>query len=366
VIITQSGDQFKSLTRSFKPGMIVMDLQMPETDGIELLRFLADEKCSADLLLVSGMDTKVRSAAVHLGESLNLSMLGTLQKPLLLEDLEAMLKKSMAKTGVISHDILKAAIAGRQLCVHYQPKISFGEDRHYRVKGFEALVRWDHPDKGMLMPDEFITLAEESGLIGPLTEFVLEESLRQVNRWCEQVDFRPEISVNLAPHLLADATLPDRIIALLGRAKVDGSQLMLEITETGIMEDVPSNVAALTRLRVKGVNISIDDFGTGYSSLVQIYRMPFNELKIDKSFVMELDQSQEAKTIVRAIVELAHNLNLTVCAEGIETGSTFRYLRELGCDFGQGYFISRPIPPDQVLDWVAHWQDRMPLSLDPA
>jgi len=125
-----------------------------------------------------------------------------------------------------------------------------------------------------------------------------------------------------------------------------------------VTEDVPNNIASLTRFRVKGVNISIDDFGTGYSSLVQIYRMPFNELKIDKSFVIEMDESKEAQTIIKAITDLAHNLGLSVCAEGVENENTFHHLDEFGCDFAQGYFISCPVPPDQIPEWFAGWHGR--------
>ena len=360
VKVSTSAGQFKSLVRFFQPAVIVLDLHMPDADGIELLRFLADEKCQAGLLLISGMDSKIRSSAVHLGESLNLNMVGTLQKPIMLDDLKSMLKSGVTKLGAVSHEALRAAIAERSLCVYYQPIMLLDRQR-ITVKGVEALVRWNHPDKGLLPPNEFIPAAEESGLIGPLTEFVLDEGLRQINQWRKNYNLDLEISVNLAPQLLGDAALPDRLIDVLNQFNIQGSRLTLEITETGVTEDVPNNIANLTRFRVKDVNISIDDFGTGYSSLVQIYRMPFNELKIDKSFVMEFDESKEAQTIVKAIIDLAHDLGLKVCAEGVETESTLHHLVELGCDLAQGYFISRPVPPDQIPDQipelVADWQN---------
>jgi EAL domain-containing protein (putative c-di-GMP-specific phosphodiesterase class I) len=357
VNVTTNADQFKALLRSFKPTVIVLDLMMPDMDGIEMIRFLADEKCSSGLLLISGMDSKVRSSAVRLGEKLHLNMLGTLQKPIMLDDLESALKSGLTKTLAVSHDTLQTAIKQHDLCVYYQPKVML-YDGSYTVKGVEALVRWNHPDKGLMYPDEFIPVAEECGLIAPLTRFVLEEGLQQLNRWHDNDDLDLDISVNLAPQLLADTTLPDRVIAILEQMNIRGSRLTLEILETGLTEDIPNYIANLTRFRVKEINISIDDFGIGYSSMLQIYRMPFNEIKIDKSFVIEMDESEEAKTIVKAIVELSHNLGLMVCAEGVESESALHYLHELGCDLGQGYYISRPIPGDKIPEWFDDWQKK--------
>ncbi|HKK15928.1 MAG TPA: EAL domain-containing response regulator [Gammaproteobacteria bacterium] len=361
VRVTTDGQQFKTLLRSFNPSIISLDLMMPELDGIEILRFLADEKSNAALLLVSGMDVRTLHTAERLAKSLNLNILGSMQKPIMLDDFDTIIEKGMKSGSQISAERLKAAIYDRELFLLYQPKLSLREDK-ITLEGVEALVRWQHPEKGVIPPFEFIPLAEETGLIAPLTEYVLDEALEQVNKWQTDHGLTLDVSVNLAPQLLGDTSIPDRMNRLLSQHTVKSQQLTIEITETGLMQDIPTNVANLMRFRVKGMNISIDDFGTGYSSLVQIFRMPFNELKIDKSFVMELDDNNEARTIVHAIIDLAHNLGLSVCAEGIETESSLRYLQEQGCDLGQGFFMSRPIPAEEIPAWNVKWNKRSRLK----
>jgi EAL domain-containing protein (putative c-di-GMP-specific phosphodiesterase class I) len=204
----------------------------------------------------------------------------------------------------------------------------------------------------MVMPDKFIPIAEQSGLILPLTDLVARMAVEQLAEWdADGIDLA--VAINLAPQLLNRLELPDRFAELADEHSIDRSRLMLEITESAAMADTGRTMDILARCRLKGMGVSIDDFGTGYSSLVALCRMPFNELKIDKSLVIELHRSEEAKLIVRSIVDLAHNLGLSVCAEGTETSEAVNFVRTCGCKSTQGYYISKPLAPDALKAFMA-------------
>ena len=365
VAIAQDHQEFQASYRSFKPSLIVLDLMMPEVDGIELLRFLAKEECRAQILLASGLDTRVLSTAKRLGASQGLNMLGTLQKPIILDDLEAPLKKAKGEERTITERDLKEGIAAGQLVLYYQPKVKLEPDRSWTIDSVEALVRWRHERYGLLAPDTFIPLAESSGLIASLTDFVLRAALKQIRTWYDNT-LSVAVAVNLAPQLLDDLDLPDRLSDLLKRYGVDGSVVILEITESAAMTDAARTMDILTRLRLKGFALSMDDFGTGYSSLVELYRMPFSELKIDKSFVIDLDQNHEAEVIVRSIVDLAHNLGLSVCAEGVETQEAMNFLYSVHCEKAQGYFISKPIPAPEMTEFLRNGGARVARTIGSA
>lgn len=344
--------EFSGAVEEFRPTAIILDLNMPGSDGIELLRHLAEQESEAQVLVISGEDIRVLNAAERLGSSQGLNIAGALQKPVLLPDLEAALKGVMGKM-VTEADLLVAIETG-QLLLHYQPKLKFDGKGNWSISGAEALVRWLHPERGMLMPDSFIPLAEESGLISALTDAVLCEALKQSEHWStKKLDLN--IAVNIAPQLLTDVHFPDRLSLLMQQFGVEGSNLTLEITETVAMENVDTVMDILTRLRLKGINLSIDDFGTGYSSLKQIFCMPFSELKIDRSFVLEIPNRSEARTMVRTMIRLAVNLSMTACAEGVETQETLDFLELEGCHSIQGYFICEPVPAVEFEKFVLAW-----------
>jgi len=239
--------------------------------------------------------------------------------------------------------------------VHYQPKI---ELQSGELAGVEALVRWQHPDHGLLYPDAFISIAEGSvELIGRLTEFVLNTALRKAIEWRDQGD-NLSFSFNLSATSLMDLKLPDNILQILRIHRFKPEMTILEITESVAMEDPSRTMDILTRFRLMNIRLSIDDFGTGYSSLVQLYRLPFNEMKIDKSFVMKSMVDKEAAAIVRITIELGHSFGLTVVAEGIEDQETYDWLKELGCEIGQGYFISKPIDARGFPVWMQQHKDQ--------
>ncbi|HYO61569.1 MAG TPA: EAL domain-containing protein, partial [Actinomycetota bacterium] len=235
---------------------------------------------------------------------------------------------------------LRRAIDERQLVVWYQPKVDLGSGE---LIGAEALVRWNHPRHGMMPPDEFIGLAEHTGLIGPMTTYVLEEALQQCLAWrsAGYPDFK--VAVNLSVKNLMDVDLPRQIQALLGTSRLASDALQLEITESSIMEDPERAIEVLTRLHEMGIGIAIDDFGTGYSSLAYLRRLPVDEMKIDRSFVRGMMSSENDAVIVRSVIDLGRNLGLVVVAEGIEDRESMERLEALGCTVGQGYFIARPM-----------------------
>jgi diguanylate cyclase (GGDEF)-like protein/PAS domain S-box-containing protein len=244
---------------------------------------------------------------------------------------------------------LRKGLDTGQLVLHYQPIVDCALGR---ITSVEALVRWNHPERGLVPPDEFIPLAEQSGLIKPLTVQVLQMALRQCQIWAERsVDLT--MCVNLSMRNLHDPHLPDLIERMLRDARVPAERLKLEITESTIMQDASRAMEVLDRLRRLGTAIAIDDFGTGYSSLAYLKRLPVDFLKIDKSFVRKLASDASDRAIVRSAVELGHNLGLRVVAEGVEDPASFQQLAALGCDLVQGYYMGRPVPA-QALD---HWLD---------
>ncbi len=244
---------------------------------------------------------------------------------------------------------LSDAIGTDQLILHYQPKIALADGR---LEGAEALVRWQHPRLGLLAPDEFVPLAEHHGLMRTLTMDVLDQALRQQLRW-RQVGHAIRIAVNLSPSNLLDTRLPEDVTALLSRHATAAEMLELEITEETLMRDVERGLDVLARLSESGIELALDDFGTGYSSLGQLRRLPVRELKIDRSFVMQILDSPDDAAIVRSTIQLGHSLGLRVVAEGVETAEALDLLRGYGCDAAQGFHIGRPMPADALLRWVA-------------
>ena len=248
---------------------------------------------------------------------------------------------------------LGEAIENRQLVVHYQPKIDLTSGA---AVGVEALVRWAHPDLGLIPPDEFISIAEDTGLIRGLTINVLDQTLERCRQWkdqgCEQ-----HVSVNLSARSLVDSTLPQEIADLLERHGVDGASLTIEITETAIIADHENAASILTDLHRLGIELSIDDFGTGYFSLSQLRDLPIDEIKIDRSFVSSMSSEDKDAFIVRSTIALGRDLGMRVVAEGVEDSSTLQELRWLGCDYAQGFLMSRPLDGDQVTTWLHAWQE---------
>jgi EAL domain-containing protein (putative c-di-GMP-specific phosphodiesterase class I) len=254
--------------------------------------------------------------------------------------------RSSEQLGLIGE--LHQAIAEGELELHYQPKVATDSGR---VVGAEALVRWQHPERGLLMPADFIPQAEDDEIIVPLTDAVLDLALRQHRAWRDGGLLLP-VAVNIAAGGLYDTAFPDRVAAALARHGVAADMLTLEITETSIISDPAEVQAILVRLRDLGARLSIDDFGTGYSSMAYLQSMPLTELKIDRRFVRSIHEQTGDEAIVQAILELARALELTVVAEGVENAEALAVLESMGCPFAQGYHMSRPLPPADLVAWM--------------
>ena len=262
-------------------------------------------------------------------------------------------KHSLRQLAISSE--LKDAINNNQLLLHYQPKVDLKTNT---LNGIEALVRWKHPKHGLLLPDEFIPLAEQSGLIKPLTMWVLHNSLAECQR-CIQKGHNIRVSINLSMKNLTEQNIADEIIDILNQYEFSAARLKLEITETALMDNPKAVIEALDRLNARGLHISIDDFGVGYSSLTYLQQLPVDELKIDKSFNLSLLNDTNSTVIVRSTIDMAHKLGLCVVAEGVETKETLGLLQELGCDSAQGFYLGRPMPMPEMLAWVAenNWEN---------
>jgi diguanylate cyclase len=253
---------------------------------------------------------------------------------------------------------LRRAIDHQQLVLHYQPKV----DAHTgQMLGVEALVRWQHPEYGLIPPNDFIPLAERTGLIGPLTHYVLDAALHQCREW-RQAGHELAIAVNVSARSLLDLAFPDQVASLLARWELPARLLVVEITESTIMTDPTHALEILGQLNAMGVQIAIDDFGTGYSSMAHLKTLPVHELKVDRSFVSHMTSSTSDAVIVRSTVDLGRNLGLRVVAEGVEDPQTLQELDALGCDAIQGYYISRPVPAEDLIHWFEQQQVAMPTS----
>jgi EAL domain-containing protein (putative c-di-GMP-specific phosphodiesterase class I)/ActR/RegA family two-component response regulator len=339
--------------------VILLDLNMPDVDGIEVIRVLSKNNCQAKLILISGHDKGVLHSAEQLAQARSLNVIASFTKPIEIINLQNFLSKI---TIDVSHSVntqaqnnvmptveeLKHAITFRELVLHYQPKIDICTGK---LVGVEALVRWQHPERGMIFPNLFISLAEENNLIGDLTALIIGMSMEQNRKWQDN-GLTTQISVNVSADNITSLSLPEQLTDMLHNNRLDPHLLTLEVTESALMGELVTSLDILTRLRMKGFGLSIDDFGTGYSSLSQLHKIPFTELKVDQSFVMSMNSDNEARAIVKTCILLGHELNMKVVAEGVETEGVLNTLNTFGCDIAQGYHISRPIPEDQLLEWA--------------
>ena len=339
--------------------VIICDLNMPEVDGVETLRRLAEHNRDARIILASGADSRVLRAAREAATGFGLPRVQTMAKPVTVAKLrEAILEagpelspRHVGQAVTITIEELERGLAGPELIAYYQPKVAFGDRR---LVGTEALVRWKHPTYGLLSPNAFLPLAQASGRLEELTERVLAKAIAQCAAWRRQ-GVMTGISVNLPIISLQSRELPARIDAILAEHAVEPGQLTLEVTEDGWLQQQSIAREVVTRLRVRGFGLSIDDFGTGYSTHQQLLNAPFNELKLDQSFVGKALVDSESRIVLASSIAMAHQLELEVVAEGIETQAQWELLAELGCDVAQGYLVARPMPGDQLVAWKSRW-----------
>jgi EAL domain-containing protein (putative c-di-GMP-specific phosphodiesterase class I)/FixJ family two-component response regulator len=357
---TQASVFFEQVTVFEKGAVLILDLNMPEMDGIEVMRRLAGMDNPPALILVSGHDAGVLHSAEKLCEAHKLNLIASLGKPLSLDHLSNLLKKYVNKISKVEHQLnnisdinilpseLEQGINNNELVLHYQPQVAVATGM---LTGVEALVRWQHLKHGLIYPDLFIAMAEKNQLIGLLTQWVIREVVNQEKKWQEK-GIALTVSVNISAENITSLALPEQLSKMLEDNQLDPNRLVLEVTESALMGELVTSLDILTRLRLKGLKLSIDDFGTGFSSLSQLHRVPFTELKIDRSFISNLTSDDVARAIVKTCIMLGHELNMKVVAEGVENEETLEQLRRMGCDVAQGYFISRPVTPDKLVVWL--------------
>ncbi|WP_111655754.1 EAL domain-containing protein [Isoalcanivorax indicus] len=348
--------------------IVIIDLVLPDSDGVAVMERLAERPAPPKVIISSGVGSRVLDAARRVVSARGLPILGVLPKPFTQATLRELLlsrqvlppealKKVPDATSAPDRMDLAAAIERGDIQVVYQPRVAC---RTGTLEGFEALARWRHPEHGDIKPDFFVALAEQEGLIEALSRAVISQAIdwfamlrsaETAARVGRDTLRRCSLSVNISALLLENNEFFDWMLARCRAQGIDAQQLVLEVTESSAMADIHGSLSVLTRLRVRGFRLSIDDFGTGFSTMMQLVRLPFSEIKLDKSFVLHSDSSEESATVVRSIVELGHNLKLNVVAEGVESPAVHQYLRELGCHAMQGYLISRPMAPEAIERW---------------
>jgi EAL domain-containing protein (putative c-di-GMP-specific phosphodiesterase class I)/ActR/RegA family two-component response regulator len=365
VQFTLHPDPFFEAVDVWEPTHIALDLVMPEMDGVQVMAQLAQRHCSARIIITSGVGTRVLDAAGRSAAEHGLNIIGVLPKPFTPAGLRRLLAddapteqrgapsvRRAAPATPLSAADLSAALRQDVIVPYYQPKIVCETGQ---LAGFEVLARWIDPERGVIPPGSFITLAETTGQIDVLTVHMLEKALRwfaPLSVSESQLNRILHLSVNISARTLSNTALFDRVRSQCQALQIDPGCLTFELTETSAMDDPTASLDLLTRLRMHGFHLSIDDFGTGFSSMLQLVRLPFSEIKVDKSFVMTAMESQESRTVTRFIVDLGHSLGLRCTAEGVEDLQTLAFLQEIHCDLAQGYAIARPMPGDEALRWV--------------
>lgn len=359
-----NADPVPQILSDTPPDVIMLDLMMPGIDGVELLRLLSEKSKNARICLISGSDARVLNSARRLGSAHGLNVVAALEKPLTIQTLNDFFSSmNQSALSEIPEDVEERsrALERGEFSLYYQPVVELATRR---VKGVEALVRWQHPDRGILLPDTFLKKMADEGLMQPLTDFVIKAAVKQCASLYDAGE-RLTMAINVTASTLLDLSLPDRISEICGQYNLPPEMLILEVTETEAMRDVTRTMDVLLRMRLRSISVSIDDFGTGHSSLRELQRLPFNELKIDKSFVTDSVNNKDSAVIASSIIDLGHNLGLKVIAEGIEDENVWNLLREKGCDFAQGYYMGRPMAAAELSSWVDNWRNGNAVSGTP-
>ena len=343
--------------RSEQFGVVVCDLNMPEMDGVEMIRRFGQSGFRGGLILMSGADRQILSTVSKLAALQGLTVLGQIQKPATPQAMRDLLRRSSSlpvdrrlarSSSALTPESIRAGIARQEFTVWLQPKVNA---LTLAPEGVEALARWRQADGTYVPPDLFIVMAERAGLIGELSGVLLAKGLEDGAK-LHAAGFGLTVSVNLSALWLDNLSLPDLMLRSTESVGLTPADVILEVTETGVTKDVAIALDVLTRLRLKGFGLSIDDFGIGYSSFEQIGRIPFTEMKLDRSFVNRGIQDSAARAILESSMAMAQKLSLSTVAEGVETEAELAMMRDMGCGSIQGYLIAKPMPVDELIRWL--------------
>lgn len=337
------------------PAVLMVDLEMPGMNGVELIQNLKKRRIHVPVVLASSRESPLISAVETMTQSLGMEVLASLQKPLNLPQVASALSGLNRKQPAPAPDLakfslndLRTAIQNGEIQAHYQPKLDV---RTGVIKGVEALARWVRPDGSVIPPNRFIPVAEQYGMIHDLTLRIVEQACAQATQWNKR-GLRLSMAINLSPQQLDSDQFVDDITKLIERHAVRADQIVWEITESSVVANLGAALGVLARMRLKGFGLSIDDYGTGFSSMQQLARIPFTELKVDRSFVHGAAQREHLRVILQSALEMANRLNLVTVAEGVEHLEDWRLLQDFGCVLGQGYLIARPMPGPDLPDWL--------------
>ncbi|QJR10649.1 Protein-glutamate methylesterase/protein-glutamine glutaminase [Usitatibacter rugosus] len=361
VHVKSASDGFEALEafRDADPPMdvVITDLNMPGMDGLEFIRHIAEGSRGVSLIVVSAQEGPIVAAAARMADAYGLTLLAAIPKPVTVPKLQAALESyrtlepyaARPAVHVYTLDEIEAGIERAQFEPYFQPKIRIATGE---VEGAEALARWIHPRDGVVPPAAFIDILETSGRIDSLTMRLLDRAADECLKWRAR-GMRTTFAVNISLALLNDVTLAERLAALVARKGLEPRDVVFEVTETAAATHVGRTLENLSRLRMVGFGLSIDDFGTGYSSMEQLMRVPFTELKIDQTFVRNAATLPRSRTVLATSIEVAHRLGMVAVSEGVETNAQLQVLKDLGCDFAQGYLLGRPMASGEFLAWMA-------------
>lgn len=338
------------------PGLLIIDLEMPGMNGVELIQNLQKRAMRIPVIVASSRESPLINAVETMTQALGMEILAGLQKPLNLMQIASALssrgnarKPSQDTTQIaFTPEDLRKALEANELLPYYQPKLDV---RTGVIKGTEALARWVLPDGNMIPPDRFISVAEKNGLIHQLTLSIADQACAQAAQW-NQRGLRLSMAINLSPLLLESDQFVDDVCAVIERHAIRADQIVWEITESSVVANLGAALGVLARLRLKGFGLSLDDYGTGFSSMQQLARMPFTELKVDRSFVNGASERDHLRVILQSALDMANRLNLVTVAEGVERLEDWRLLQEYGCSLGQGYLVARPMPGGELPVWL--------------
>jgi EAL domain-containing protein (putative c-di-GMP-specific phosphodiesterase class I) len=353
VAVARNFEAFQSANVANEPEVIFLGLTVGGNDAVELLRYLAERRSRAYIVLAGSAELKVLESAERLGRSRRLSMQPSLKKPVSVSGLRAFLCSVIVTSPDITAGEFREGIAEKRFHPYFQPVIDLVSPGNDILRA-EVLARWDHPFHGMLSAAEFIDAAERHGVMAELTMALMVRALEQT-RVCRDAGLALPFSINVSAQSLTDLSLPDTLSEVVSDYGFTNDMVMVEVTESAMTEDRLEILEVLTRLRMKGFRLAMDDFGTGYSTLLELVRLPFNEIKIDQHFVEKLEIRRESDVVIGSTVSLAHGLGMKVCAEGVESRKSLEFLQRSGCDAAQGRYIQEPVSGDDLMTCLRNW-----------